>query len=415
MTAPGPGAVGRGMDWLLVAVFAVLPALGLVSGASYAGLIFGLGVVRFLRLLAVRRDALTVDRGQLLLAVAFVTLCWASAAWSVIPHHSLAGAWQMTAVLAGTLVVLAGCRSLPDAMTRALGAALGIAFVAGAAIIGTDRLLGSQLQDWLAAGKHASKFNRGIAYSLLIVWPLLGYWIRGRKRPALAAGIALAMLFTLATGVSSTAQVAALAAVAALALAWWAPRLAEPVVAAGTVVLAATLPLAMRLLSPWREALVPIIKTSLMHRLEIWDYMSARVMERPLFGWGLWGSGWVPIRPEELKHYIWVDGAGNYPHNQWMQLWVELGFAGIAVALASTVAALAGIRRLSPGMRPFAMASFATAMTISCADFEFTTDSWWAALAATVVLFRVLDSGLALVRVPAYEPRSRVQQRNVER
>ena len=120
--------------------------------------------------------------------------------------------------------------------------------------------------------------------------------------------------------------------------------------------------------------------------------MSARVFERPVLGWGLSSSKWVPIRADELSHYLYANAQGIYPHNQWLQLWLETGAVGAALALTLALVALTRIRRLLPlSLQPFGLAAFASALTISLADFEITTDSWWAALVATAYLFAALD------------------------
>jgi len=61
------------------------------------------------------------------------------------------------------------------------------------------------------------------------------------------------------------------------------------------------------------------------------------------------------------------------------------------LALALALLALARIRRsLTPEVQPFGHAAFASALTISLANFEITTDSWWAALVASAYLFAAL-------------------------
>jgi O-antigen ligase len=124
--------------------------------------------------------------------------------------------------------------------------------------------------------------------------------------------------------------------------------------------------------------------------LEIWDYMTARVLERPLLGWGLLSAKSLPIHPDELAHYVYVRPAGIYPHNQFLELWVELGALGAVLGVVFAVLVLWRVRRLPAGIRPFAYAAFASAMTVASVDYEIVTDSWWCALAASAVLFGML-------------------------
>ena len=78
------------LQWPQVAVFGALPTVGLVAGPSYAGLIFGLGVVLLAHGIVTERRFPVIDRELGLIAVAFAMLCWASAAWSIDPARTSA-------------------------------------------------------------------------------------------------------------------------------------------------------------------------------------------------------------------------------------------------------------------------------------------------------------------------------------
>jgi len=173
-------------------------------------------------------------------------------------------------------------------------------------------------------------------------------------------------------------------------LAWAVPRLVDIGLAWGVAACVAALPVALRVLAARRPELARFLKPSGVNRLEIWDYMTARVFEHPLRGWGLMSAKYVPIHPDELARYIYTDARGIYPHNQWLELWVELGALGVALGLVFAVLVLRRIRLLPACLRPFAYAAFASAMTVASVNYEVVTDSWWCALAASAVLFSIL-------------------------
>ncbi len=384
---------------LLLCVFAALPTIGLVNGPVYAPLLFGLGVLRLC--LSKPPSSAGINRSQngqkffasffqkrspsfLSLcsqATAIALLCWASCLWSIVPRHSAAGALQITGVLAGALVLLAG----PPATPR-LPSVLAAAGLAGTALMIADRLTGNHLLHLMSVHQGATKYNRGIDYLLIILMPLLALLAQaGRWR--LVAALLLAASACVAAGRNTTAFVSLPGA----ALLFWAACRSPGRVARlmrGALVLGAIgLPFALRLLSGVRGLLAPHIKESLLARLEIWDYVSARVMERPLFGWGIWSAKSLPISAEELSHYVREHGVGIYPHNQWLELWVETGVFGVALALAFVLLVLARIGRMPRQAQPFALAAVFLALMVSLTSFEITTDSWWAALAACAFLF----------------------------
>ena len=71
--------------WLMTAIFAVLPPIGLVNGPIYAGLIFGLAGVCLLLGFVMDHRAPTIERRPLILAGLFCAFCWASSLWSISP------------------------------------------------------------------------------------------------------------------------------------------------------------------------------------------------------------------------------------------------------------------------------------------------------------------------------------------
>jgi O-antigen ligase len=266
-----------------------------------------------------------------------------------------------------------------------------------------DLLTGHRLQSMVTGNaSHAlTKYNRGVDYLVIVIWPILAY-CRQRREPVKAMSLVVVVAVVLLVGESSTARLAALLAAGALVLATYWPRLVKNGLPIMVAVLAMSLPFLLRVLSKDRSLLAPYIKNSGLDRLEIWDYMSARVLEKPFFGWGLWSARSVPIRPDELSQYVWARG--NFPHNHWLQLWVEIGVCGVVMAVLFVWTVLARMQRMTDSLLPFAYANVVAALTISVLNFEFTTDSWWAALAAAAFLWTALgrlDSG------PAAEPTGR--------
>ena len=165
-----------------------------------------------------------------------------------------------------------------------------IAFLAGMATLVSDRLDGMRLLRLLdGAGVWPTKYNRGIDYFMLILLPVLGY-AAARRLPRDAACLAVAAVLTVAAGRNTTAQIALPVAVGAAVMAALAPRLAAVALAALTATVALTLPFVLRLLTQARPLIAPHIKISGLERLEIWDYLSAHVLQRPFAGWGLWTS-----------------------------------------------------------------------------------------------------------------------------
>jgi exopolysaccharide production protein ExoQ len=398
--------IERGVDqWAPVLVFAGLPTLGLEAGPAYSSMIIGLAAVQLLSGLATGRGSPPIDRPLAVIAGAFLVLCWTSVTWSIDPRESARAALGLTGVLVALLVFGAGRSDRPEVI-ETLFRVLLAATVAGIAIAYLDVWLGYPLESVISTkpGVHAAtKYNRGFDYLVLIAWPLLAY-IRWRRRWWAMCMLGLAFAVMLAVTQSLAARVAVALGGGVLLLAWAVPRVVAIGLEWGVTVFVASLPATLRLLAAQETALVPFLKGSGINRLEIWDYMTARVFERPILGWGLRAATHLPIRPDELARYIYTDARGIYPHNQWLELWVELGAIGAVLGLVFALLMLRRIRRLPEALRPYAYAAFVSAMTVASVNYEVVTDSWWCALAASAVLFAMLGRLLASATGAAIPP-----------
>jgi len=385
----------RAVDIVSVVLLAALPLVGLLLGPIYAALAWVLGGLRLVGALALRREAPVLDWTLAVLAAGFSLACLMGALWSIVPAHTLGETGQLAAILAASLVVIAD-RSMPSALASRVFGAFTIALIAGVAILVTDHVLHYWLERHLTGKAEipGTKYNRGEDYLTLLMWPSLAYWWLSRRKiyAALVVGaVCVAAIF----GLSTTARVILPASFATFLAASLAARGTRRLMALAVIAMAATLPFLLRMLARDRALLWHRVKESGLHRLEIWDYMTARVLERPLAGWGLGAAKYVPIRPAEQASYVFVKPSGIYPHQQWLQLWLETGAAGVVLGTLFALLVLHRIGRLPPRLAPFALATFTAAIVLSFSSFEITTDSWWAALALTTLLFRLAAGAVA--------------------
>ena len=373
-------------SFLFLAVFAFLPVIGLVSGPAYAPMLFGLAALSAFSLVAETRRGPGLDRSLTAIALIFLVICAIGLLDTFSPSLTRTRLIQMIGIAVGSLLLieLPLAPDMADRLFRLLFWAVG----AGVAVLVADTVLGYPLQHALGgpAENIGTKYNRGIIALVILSWPMAANLsARGlRKRAGLLLGAVV--LGTLA-GKSATGLIAMLASLVVWLIASRVPRFAVVAVGAGMSGLALALPVLMRLASGRRGELSHVMKFTGIHRLEIWDYMSARILERPVAGWGLGAAKVVPIHADELATYLYADATGIYPHNQWIELWLETGLPGVLAALALVLLAL---RRLRGRWQAYGLAAIVAALVASLLNFEITTDSWWAALAAAALLFRLL-------------------------
>ncbi len=360
------------------AFFALLPAAAVSGGLAIAVLITAAGALSF-RSSLIRQ--VTEIRPIIVLALlAFVAWAIVSSAWSPYPDHVQA---PKLAATIGLGLVFAWAAARPDSrrLTRAgcLAAFLVLAAllaVEGFADLALNRAVRPDAPDWVLEGNP----TRGAVILLALTWAVAGgLWVWGRRwRPTLATA-ALLIGAVIAGQFHQLANVIAFGlGLGAFGLGFAAPRLA-PLLVTGA---AAFWMLAAPFLTPLAFAdtrFVESLPYSWAARAGIWDYVCARIAERPWIGHGLDAS-------RAVTDFIQVQGRATeaiplHPHSASLQIWFETGLIGAGLAAA---ALLLGGRSLSRAFAQNRAAAAAACGTIAALGFIANVSygiwqEWWIA------------------------------------
>jgi O-antigen ligase len=316
-----------------------------------------------------------------------------SALWSIDPGRSLLLAARLGGLFAAGLALAAAASRIaaPSRLALALvaGTALGVAlaFADRASAGGISRLV--SVRPFIAA-----RLNQEAALAALLLLPLATLFVAsGRRLLALAAAAALAAVVLALDDTTAKIAFAASLPVAAL---FHVRRPATARVAAALTALAiltapVTLPNLARL--PGLFAAADAFKSSAGHRLLIWSFAGDRIAERPFLGWGLDAARAIPGGQDEIRPgQQWLP---LHPHDGAIQVWLELGAPGAALA-----ALLVGWLWLSLGdsswLRAYAAAaagSLAAALVLAASGWGI-WEEWWIAT-LELATFAILAVGRA--------------------
>src|ERR1700722_5962486 len=214
---------------------------------------------------------------------------------------------------------------------------------AGALALGLELVSGGPLlQMFDGPGTSLTAYNRGLCYLVVVAFPILAglvLRIRGSNKkakfvdlqPIIAAAVFLLVLF-FSTGLteSRSAKVALVVALAVMGLAFVLPAMTRwllgvvPVVCLGW-------PFAAQWFFRTHYAWFTQFPGSWRARMEIWDYMSYRILEHPVLGWGLGTASKLDFYNPDGALYIFTTGPASHSHDAIVQLWVELGLPGLAL------------------------------------------------------------------------------------
>jgi O-antigen ligase len=150
--------------------------------------------------------------------------------------------------------------------------------------------------------------------------------------------------------------------------------------------------LALGPLSPqWWQSVAERLELSAVHRLYIWRFVTERVWERPLFGWGFAASARIP--GADTPTPIGLRSLSLHPHNATLQIWLELGAVGAALSALLIAAIVLTLARSDVDRFTLATATAALATSFTVANLSFSIwQSWWL---GSLVLMTVWIAALA--------------------
>ncbi len=300
---------------------------------------------------------------------AICALMGLSTLWSVDPDRSLQQAFKLGTMLLCSLPLLDLARAAPQAAITPLQRWLPLAGIAIAAAAATELALDFPV--YRAASGAApdemifgSILNKNAAVAVMIL-PFALLFCRRTKSIAAAALLLAAMAALFVFTESQSAQLAIIIMLFAWLALFVLPDAGIPV-AFGKVAL-------VLLLMPW---LAPIAfdafaaslaksaefasKASTSARLENWDFISRKVIEKPWLGFGMDATRSIEdFRSEKL--YFPSDRV-MHPHNLALQVWIEFGLPGIVVALGFFTFLFRRLMALPHAQRRIPFAAFCGAM-----------------------------------------------------
>ena len=371
--------------WVYAAFFFLLPVQGVLAPKS---VVVSLLAATLLGLIAAWRSRAArpwteLDR-PLAIGLGLLVLWSATASlWSFDPSRSLVLSLRVGGIFLAALMLhaLIGGIRRPD-LRRRMGVCLvaGLCLALGLMII--ELVFGFPLGHAIRGaadlgGDPAVWLNRGATALAILCWP--GAAVLWRARSRWAAVTLICVAFGVLCFLSSLAAVVGLAAAALVAAA----ALAYPKAGRALLVLAT---LAAVIGSPvlaqkfyehdWQTA--GWLPFSAQHRVEIWHFSLARIAERPLTGWGFDSA-------RAMKHVADdIEASGRspvalHPHNAPLQIQLELGLAGMVLALGLSWLLIRGLEALPPPERAFGQAGYVATLVVACTSFGM-WQNWWLAL-----------------------------------
>lgn len=383
-----PSRIDTLSDAVLIGLLSVVATLGLVHGGLWAGASFV--AVTLLVLLTWLRDGHFPWPDK---TIGYAALAFPAGAACLAPFLPFYDEALHSALKLGSIFVPLSFLSSPALRSR--GARLGFLRneLTGVLIFGFIVLSLTCVFVSASFGfdsRQMTKLNRGLSYGLFAAVPLLALCAQNsrRKETWLLVGAALSALVLTH---SRTTQIASLIGLGAFFLIRRWPE-NGPRVLSVCFGLSFAWPFTIAFLFHFCGETIGQLPRTLLARVEIWDYMAYRILERPALGWGLGASGKVPWALPHGASYVFTDQPAAHPHNALVQLWVETGLWGLLGWLALGIWVFRAIKTLNANVRPYAYGGLAFTGVLLMAAYDLWTDSLWAAMALGAYLFGTVFS-----------------------
>lgn len=362
--------------------FACGPVLAAVTPLGLAPLFTLLTLVAVILYLRDHRAWPWPRLGVTVFGFAFIAWLALSALWTIALPETLRFLPRAMLYVIGGLALVVVAQSLPSEERRITDLCLVIGVTVGAALFAVEIVSSGAIASaihQLAKGQirvfEAGSLNRGAAVFAILAFPAA---LAARRRlgwPAAVAILAVVLSLTLSVQGHKAALGVVLGIVVFAASFAFGARVV-PLVAAAVVLVVAMAPAQSAFLAavpgPWASSSAP----SVSHRLLIWRFVSERVVERPLLGWGLNSSRAIPGGKEGPMEG--TEQLPLHPHSAPLQLWLELGAIGALLAAAGIGVGILALRRVfhSRAETGLAAAAVASAGLMSIVGYGL-WQGWW--------------------------------------
>lgn len=379
----------RSLPVFCLLLFVVASFIGAFTGGIWASLGIGGALVMAGAVWGVERKFPQPAKDSLFFvlvalgAMALLNLCSSQPA---ISWHK----WGLLVTIFLPLLLLTSPRVRAHAFPLEQMDILFFAAASGALALGVELSLGGPLLLAVKKGHaYLTEYNRGLSYLVVLAFAIMA-GLRMQGRLILTAALVCLLLFPAGLTESRAAKLALLMGLGVTFVAHFLPVITRRVLMGLPVVLIAW-PFAVQKFFMTHYQALQHLPDSWRARMEIWDYMSYRLMERPWGGWGLGTSHILPFENPHGAQYVFTTVAAPHPHNVVTQLWVELGLPGLVLGIVFAILMLRKAGQLDVRLMPYALGAWMAALCLSLVAYDFWTDSLFAAFALTGFLFAILN------------------------
>lgn len=333
-------------------------------------------------------------------SLALCALMAASWLWALFPAITLAYILKTVPLILCCGLVLVIARNAPPAQAALFNRFWPAAVIASGVVCFADiygqgavyKMLHSQSSE----AYRPSVSNRGtlvFMLSSLTLWPVLLQPLalsRRTNRFIIAALLALTLSVFMGTD-SQSVQMALFAAAIFYVFfpcrsAWaWHGLIAG--IVAGILSAPWLAQMMFHVLAAKAENMPWISQAYVANRMEIWDFISQKILERPLTGFGVEATR--AIRDFHTAQIFQKSDTILHPHNFVLQIWIELGLPGALLLSWFIAKTLLAVKNLGPVRSRLCLPALMAVLLVACTSYGL-WQGWWVALLGLLPAYAIL-------------------------
>ena len=399
-------------SFYLLALLALLsPPVAIFSGLAIAP--FYSIIIAALLFEGLRKNAVAVPfNTPIFIIVLFAVWAFISSFWAINFDQALLE-WSATfLVILLSILVCSVLRHLRKTQLETLTLALTIAVPFALFLVVIELISYGGLYSFFNVhlfGKASAYFNiqhynRGACFLAIIFWVMvmaLSRKIRQNRGGIIQWLIVLGIItaVVLCRLESLSAKVGFIGGALAFGLVLFAPRSGIRLIQVLILLLAIAEPIIAPRLQPM-DYINKGLPLSAVHRVFIWHFAGAKALEQPFTGYGFYSSRDIPGGRDmiQLPNQSLPVGSvylPNHTHNSIIQIWLELGFVGLALYIAIILSALSWILKevRAPLQQAAMVAMLMTYLGISLFAFNVWQEWWVATGLFSFMLVRIYVDG----------------------
>lgn len=333
---------------------------------------------------------------EMAMAAIFPVLGMLSALWALEPGDALERGLKLCPLILPVPFILAVMRRQPASdkhiwiVPALLFAGLGLIWIEQTFNFPIYRLIRDVPQV-----PHHSVMNRSMVMAILLLFAALPFlralpFFAGQHPARLLAVLSLVVIPVMIGSKSQSAQMAFLLAGLMILLfpvqKIWAWRAAQTILLAGFLFAPFLAMWGYSQFADMAGANPAFTKAAVAQRLEIWNFVSHAIIDRPVLGYGTEAARNMIF---DTKALYFKSNHVLHPHNFVLQIWLEFGVIGIAVLSAMVTTFLEAMRRyLTPWQQKHAIAVLFAWMAVATTGYGI-WQSWWIGLTGMMIVLTV--------------------------